>query len=356
MADAGEGDILGNFDTWLADVFWPAIEKLYNTEATDNSILDFVKSTKTPGGSEKSTTSSTTLLGQTEATVEQVKPLTASEDRPKFHIEINLPEGTTYEVGDYLEIYPYNSQQNKETLLQSIKAQGHDQTDPLVEMLCSRYGLNQPASSKSGGQNFSQGQHIASPSTVRHRPPAHAPTPLLHLVVSPLPSPAKCTLTWSLVAHNGGEPGLASHYLAGLQPGAPLACSHKQQQQQQQNPSASPAAVAPAILFVGRRSPQHALYRTELESLGDIVDVRYAYSRGVDSGGGEGTDGGEEGKEKGGGFAETGRACGSRGVKEAVRRIYREAAAERRCGAKTEAEVDEWWVDILRERYAVDVF
>ncbi|KAI1773479.1 hypothetical protein F4818DRAFT_452951 [Hypoxylon cercidicola] len=160
---------------------------------------------------------------------------------------------------------------------------------------------------------------------------------------------------------------------AGVAPFAGFVAHRAAQQARGRDPLAADPEPAPAILFVGCRSPRHAPRGAELSRL---ADVRYAYSR----------DGGEE-REGGGGGGGGGKGfvgyvqdrvwadreelarlwgdgarvyvCGSRavsrGVKEVVRRIYREAA-ERRCGAKTEAEVDEWWVDILRDRYAVDVF
>lgn len=45
----------------------------------------------------------------------------------------------------------------------------------------------------------------------------------------------------------------------------------------------------------------------------------------------------------------------SHGVRDVMQRIYREQAGER-CGSKTDAEVEGWWVEILRERYTADVF
>lgn len=212
---------------------------------------------------------------------------------------------------------------------------------------------------------------------------------------SPLASPRRCTLTWSLITRDsvGADlaPGLASHYLAGLQHSDSLNCAVRPGQSRFRPPTdpktpmimvcagagLAPFAgfiadraekverdpglrsvMAPALLFVGCRSPEHAIYASELKRGG--VDVRYAYSR-VGGLAGHVQDRVWADREDlvklwdGGARVYV---CGSQavslGVKEVVRKIYREISEER-CGAKTDAEVDEWWIEILRERYAVDV-
>lgn len=51
--------------------------------------------------------------------------------------------------------------------------------------------------------------------------------------------------------------------------------------------------------------------------------------------------------------------CGSRpvshGIKDVVQKMYKEMAKSR-CGPKTDDDVERWWVEILRDRCAVDVF
>lgn len=130
--------------------------------------------------------------------------------------------------------------------------------------------------------------------------------------------------------------------------------------QLQRDPS---LALAPALLFVGCRAPRHAPYAAELERGRAVVDVRYAYSRE--------SDGGPTGYVQDRVWAdreelirlwEAGArvyVCGSRavsqGVKQVVWKIYQEVA-QKRCGPRTEAQVSEWWLEILKDRYAVDVF
>ncbi len=137
-------------------------------------------------------------------------------------------------------------------------------------------------------------------------------------------------------------------------------------EQLRRSPSIS---LAPALLLIGCRSPLHEIYASELNIWQDngVVQLRYAYSRhgtGTDSSSLRGyvqdrawTDREELVQlwERGAKVYVCGGNTVSQGVKEVVRNIYRECAAKL-CGRKTESEVEEWWVEILRERYAVNVF
>lgn len=221
---------------------------------------------------------------------------------------------------------------------------------------------------------------------------------------SPLCSPSTCTLTWSLVTYpgsdllpNGTPPtqGLASHYLAGLKPGdkIPIAIKPGQhsfrppsdpsstpvimicagsglapfrgfvQQRAAQRDAGAGAALAPALLFVGCRRRQDAMYEDELAALEarGVVQVRYAFSR---EGGGPRyvqdriwADRAEvvDLFERGARLYVCGAHAVSEGVKAVAQRIYKEVALTR-CGGKTEEEVNAWWVKMRSERYAVDVF
>lgn len=221
---------------------------------------------------------------------------------------------------------------------------------------------------------------------------------------SPLVNPSSLKLTWSLITHDPPASlpdvhptcGLASYYLASLKAGDTLKCmvrrgnprfkpeihsaamimvcagsgiapfrafvEHRAEALERDQP------LPPALLYVGLRSPAHALYASELEAWQAMgaVEVRYAYSRGV------GGEGGENGMhvqdrlwadreelcrlwEEGARVYVCGGRGVSHGVREVVRRVYREQA-EKRCGAGTEADVEAWWVEALRERYVVEVF
>lgn len=111
LTDVADGDMFTDFEQWEDDVFWPAIEAKYGTAGaaveTDNSLsasLDVQFS---------SPRSSTLRQDVKEATVVSETVLTASGASPKKHIEIQLPKGMAYKVGDYLAVLPVNS---KETI------------------------------------------------------------------------------------------------------------------------------------------------------------------------------------------------------------------------------------------------
>lgn len=227
---------------------------------------------------------------------------------------------------------------------------------------------------------------------------------------SPMVSPNYLTITWSLITHEAPESlpgetptlGLASHFLSGLQPGDTLSCSIRPGQSRF-SPPADPVStpmimvcagtglapfrafiqdrgerlrrdpgvvLAPALLYVGCRSPRDALYAGELQNWQDagVVEVRYAYSQ-IEMQSNDPVrspryvqDRVWSEREDLVRIWEDGAkvyVCGSRavshGVRDVIRRIYGEKAEER-CGPKSDVEIDAWWVEILRERYAVEVF
>ena len=119
----------------------------------------------------------------------------------------------------------------------------------------------------------------------------------------------------------------------------------------------SSLCAGPVVLYVGCRSEEHQPYTVDTK---DVVDVRYAYSQDTKGFGGYVQDRVWAERDEFTALWERGArvyVCGSQGVslgvKEVVRRIYRGWGAG---GEKTEEEVEAWWVEILRERYVVDVF
>lgn len=119
---------------------------------------------------------------------------------------------------------------------------------------------------------------------------------------------------------------------------------------------------APALLYAGFRSPAHTPYAPELEAwqAAGVVDVRYAYSQGEPRQ--HVQDKIWADREEFWRLWEEGArvyVCGGRGVnhgvREVVRKIYKEQA-ERKNGAAMEEDVEAWWVEALRERYVVEVF
>jgi cytochrome P450/NADPH-cytochrome P450 reductase len=113
LTDVAEGDMFTDFEQWEDEVFWPALEARYGgaaaagagTEAPDSDALSPRLSVRF-----SNPRSSTLRQDVKEATVVSEKLLTApiSSATPKKHIEIQLPEGVTYRVGDYLAVLPVN--------------------------------------------------------------------------------------------------------------------------------------------------------------------------------------------------------------------------------------------------------
>lgn len=229
---------------------------------------------------------------------------------------------------------------------------------------------------------------------------------------SPLADPKSITITWSLIkhaspvawSHEAPILGLAPHYLASLKAGDSLSCSlrpgkHRfrppvdivstpvimicagsgiapfrgfvQDRAERiiQDPSLA-ERLAPALLYVGCRGPEQALYAAELQKwqVSGAVDVRFIYSRYSSPADNNAVKGDyvqdriwKDRKELVRVWENGAKIyiCGSRGVSHGVRttlqKIYKEQAGIR-CGPKTDDDAERWWVDILRTRCAVEVF
>lgn len=135
-----EGNVIGDFDTWLQDCLWPGVSKQFSTDTIDattealTSLLHIPTSYEHPNA--------------IEAQVVDVQALTEGEPRPKYHMEVKLSTGASYEVGDYLEVYPNNTKEDMDSLLEVMRVLGYDVSDPLISTMHSRLELHQPASSK----------------------------------------------------------------------------------------------------------------------------------------------------------------------------------------------------------------
>lgn len=142
IADVTEGNILSDFDTWQADHLWPGISRAYATSTVGTTTKDLIDITQFPTHIAKDNAHAF------DAKIVEVSALTASEDRPKYHMEIQVPQNIQYKVGDYLEVYPKNSPEDLEGLRDVLRAQGHDLADPLISAVHTRLELHQQASSK----------------------------------------------------------------------------------------------------------------------------------------------------------------------------------------------------------------
>lgn len=107
-ADAAQGDIFTDFESWEDQVFWPALREKYGSSEADGegsleNTLDVEISTPR---------SSILRQDVREALVEDIQVLSGSGVDEKRHIEISLPSDMTYSAGDYLAILPLNPKEN----------------------------------------------------------------------------------------------------------------------------------------------------------------------------------------------------------------------------------------------------
>jgi cytochrome P450 / NADPH-cytochrome P450 reductase len=139
-ADVTEGNVIGDFDTWMQDSLWPSVSKAFSAAEVKATTERLTTMLHIPG--------SGAHADAIRAEVVEVVAMTEQEGRPKYHMEIKLPAGATYEVGDYLEVYPTNTKEDMEVLLQVMGTQRHDVSDPLISTMHSHLELHQPASNK----------------------------------------------------------------------------------------------------------------------------------------------------------------------------------------------------------------
>lgn len=104
-ADAAQGDIFTDFETWEDKVLWPALREKYGSSEAESLDDGLEVEISTPR-------SSNLRQDVREARVEAVEVLSGEGVAEKRHIEISLPSGMTYSAGDYLAILPLNPKEN----------------------------------------------------------------------------------------------------------------------------------------------------------------------------------------------------------------------------------------------------
>ncbi|EUC54437.1 cytochrome P450 family:NADPH-P450 family reductase [Rhizoctonia solani AG-3 Rhs1AP] len=260
----GEADARGDkfsesFDEWEKQL-WAVLFKEYNVEAkgTDTTGVDI----KFLGGP----TDRATTLRQPDSRLGSVienRLLTAPSIPAKRHIEFELPEGMTYQAGDYLAILPLNPPEYVHRVLSRFKVSPEQQiminaTGPtnlpagkqvsLVEVLGGFVEIGQPATKR----NISTLLEFAKDSVDRsalesmladgtqaqssmldlleNHPTIDLPLGIFitslpsmrlrqySISSSPLSDPSRVTLTISVVSH-GQFLGVASNFLAHLRTG-----------------------------------------------------------------------------------------------------------------------------------------
>ncbi|KAF2791002.1 cytochrome P450 [Melanomma pulvis-pyrius CBS 109.77] len=109
LADVSTGKVFADFEEWEDNVLWPALASRYNATSDINAgpKLGVNVAISTPRAS-------TLRQDVKEAVVVRTETLTATDygKARKKHVEIRLPETTTYSSGDYLVILPINPKAN----------------------------------------------------------------------------------------------------------------------------------------------------------------------------------------------------------------------------------------------------
>ena len=152
LGDVASGDIFSDFDKWQDEQLWASLgASVSGVEAGLNIEIN--------------TESSKLKLRQDvkEAVVVSNTVLTATGVPEKRHIELKLPAGMTYKVGDYLAVLPMNNEKTVRRVLKqfglardatfTIKA-GSNTTLPTghpisaIDILGSYVEISQPATRK----------------------------------------------------------------------------------------------------------------------------------------------------------------------------------------------------------------
>lgn len=363
--DAG-GDFFGGFEEWYAGL-WGDLGQALGKEAVEpvgtGLEVEIVRS-----GRETALRLTDLDQGRVLENRELVD-MSSPLGRSKRHIEIALPEGMTYRTGDYLAVLPRNPRQDVERALRRFGLAGDTQivihkgpgagsalpdNHPVsaAEVLADYVELCQPATRGQVAQLAAATrcppdrkalEALAEPAAYETEvlakrvslldllerfpacelglgaylaalPPMRARQ--YSISSSPLRDPARCSLTVSVLdapAMAGGHRhlGVASTYLAGLEPGARLSVAVRPSQaafhppedpsvpvimvcagsgiapfhgflQERAIQKANGRAVGPALLFFGMTHPQvDFLYRDELTRWQDegVVAVHRAFSK-----------------------------------------------------------------------------
>lgn len=174
LTDVAQGDMFTDFEQWEDDVFWPAIVAQYGTAGVVANGVNQGDSQLSPSLDVMFSTPRPSTLRQDfrEATVIAEKILTSPDAPPKKHIDIQLPDGMTYKVGDYLAVLPVNPKESVNRVMRQFQLSwdahitiGSDKWTalptgtpvPVYDVLGSYVELSQPAT-KRVSTNHVQGE------------------------------------------------------------------------------------------------------------------------------------------------------------------------------------------------------
>ncbi|KAJ8129183.1 hypothetical protein O1611_g4450 [Lasiodiplodia mahajangana] len=334
--DVGDGTTFQSFATWQTDYFWPELAKVKGFEevAEVSNCVDVSMNQKDLTSRHPSSF---------DVKVKSIVQLTKSISRPKFHMEVELPKDATYDPGAYLEVYPCNSSIMANNLLQVFKARGYSTTDPAISLF-SAEGPDSENQILGLASSFLATREVGGSFKAPIRPAQQ---------YFRLPQTLEMISTPIVMICAGG--GIAP-FRAFVQHRAILLRSQIDTHIQ----------LAPAILFIGCRNEDEALYSQDFGNWGQegATELYLAYSQPKDTATSPGYVQDSLWQERQAvakvwdSRAKT-FICGEppviRDAREVLKRIYKQVAEER--GApKTDREVYDWWTEERRDRIAVDAF
>lgn len=107
LSNAAQGDMFLDFETWTKNILWPELGRLHVSGITTPDL----QSEQSIGGLKlklSSTRSDRLCADVVDTTVLVSNTLTTSGTPIKKHLEVMLPEGMSYQCGDYLSVLPHN--------------------------------------------------------------------------------------------------------------------------------------------------------------------------------------------------------------------------------------------------------
>ncbi|KAH8657534.1 NADPH--cytochrome P450 reductase-like protein [Tricladium varicosporioides] len=272
---SGKGNMSGDYEDWLTGLLWPALgSSTSNKSAPPTSELGIEMSNMAGVSNFR--------VDVQEGKVLDTGLLTDPSEPPKRHLEIQLPEDTTYECGDYLAVLPLNSEEHVGNIMsrfalrddaiviikgQEIGMLPLDTPLSVKDLLASHLELFEVASKRiiQACAHFSSDPNLRAHLEYITSTPAIFESQVLtpHLTVisllnqhpsinllfpvfisslsplrlryysissSPLANPGTCTITYSIhtiMAPNSQEQyhGVCGSYLSSLTPGMSIRCS-----------------------------------------------------------------------------------------------------------------------------------
>ncbi|KAF4625674.1 hypothetical protein G7Y89_g12486 [Cudoniella acicularis] len=134
ITDVATGNMSSDFEDWLMTSLWPSLGSSPSPSAAPSIAEQEMEISTQPGISSLRT-------DVQEGTVTKARALTAPGEPPKRHLEIQLPEGSTYECGDYLAVLPLNSDENVKSVMGRFGL-GSDATMVIKGQKCGVLPLN----------------------------------------------------------------------------------------------------------------------------------------------------------------------------------------------------------------------